>query len=415
MDFQKLADWPATPITRHKKRLKFDQSSDDSSVLSGDENRALSQYEGLCREKSMRRVLGDKENIVAHANTAENQNVTVKKMRDLHAPDVQKIFGLESLITGCSPTRHFQCPEAESSPILSSDKNLHTFRRCRSSCTLDLSWPTVEVDQLAKMLTTAASLSSISSSVDKDMDEVAENDPVSQPTLQMMYTSSSSSSGSFWSDEENKQSPQNEANAKRIANEEIEYKTTGSRQKDRKKHKDPIYKKPRYYRTARNLLVLDCRYPYEYHGGHIQGAVNIADWPSLRRFLFGSDTHTLNVSERFPKASRTTFVLHCEFSSQRAPKLFNLLRNHDRSLHLNFYPALRYPKVYVLRGGYAAFYRSHPELCTPPGYLKMHSRPDLLTKWQKHCLVVNQKHQWTSKFHTNSLPPILAPYDCSTG
>ncbi|OON18931.1 rhodanese-like protein, partial [Opisthorchis viverrini] len=355
------------------------------------------------------------ENIVLRANPTENQNAKAEKLGDLHAPDVQKIFGLESLIAECSPTRQFQCPEAESSPILSSDKNLHTFRRCHSSCTLDLSWPAVEVDQLAKMLTTAASLNSISSSVEKDVDELAENDPVSQPTLQMMYTSSSSSSGSFCSDEESKHPIQNEADAKSVKHEELDYKTTDSLKKDRKNHRDSIQKKPRYYRTARNLLVLDCRYPYEYHGGHIQGAVNITDWPRLRRFLFGSDTHTLNVSERLPKASRTTFVLHCEFSSQRAPKLFNLLRNHDRSLHLNFYPALRYPKVYVLRGGYAAFYRSHPELCTPRGYLKMHSRPDLLTKWQKHCQAVNQKHQWTSKFYANSLPPILALYDYSTG
>ncbi|VDQ17044.1 unnamed protein product [Trichobilharzia regenti] len=92
-----------------------------------------------------------------------------------------------------------------------------------------------------------------------------------------------------------------------------------------------------------------------------------------------------------PKPSRTIFVLHCEFSSKRAPELFHLLRNHDRALNFSSYPALRYPQVYILRGGYAAFFRDYPELCEPPGYLQMCGRPELSSIWRKHYKCKQQK------------------------
>ncbi|CAH8478460.1 unnamed protein product [Heterobilharzia americana] len=154
----------------------------------------------------------------------------------------------------------------------------------------------------------------------------------------------------------------------------------------------------------KRVVIVDCRYPYEYNAGHIRGAINLADWPSLCQYFFGAkqinessvtDMHSLSLSLPKllvgPKPSRTLFVLHCEFSSKRAPELFQLLRNHDRTLNFSSYPALRYPQVYILHGGYAAFFKGYPHLCQPSGYLQMHSRPHLLSYWRKHCKRVNQK------------------------
>lgn len=48
-------------------------------------------------------------------------------------------------------------------------------------------------------------------------------------------------------------------------------------------------------------------------------------------------------------------VFHCEFSSERAPRLARFLRNYDRSV--NVYPSLHYPEIYLLKDGYKEFYR----------------------------------------------------------
>lgn len=58
-----------------------------------------------------------------------------------------------------------------------------------------------------------------------------------------------------------------------------------------------------------NVVIIDCRFEYEYEGGHIEGAVNRNDKEALAEELFGGDT---------PKPN-TVLVLHCEYSAHRAP------------------------------------------------------------------------------------------------
>ncbi|XP_018647564.1 putative m-phase inducer phosphatase(cdc25) [Schistosoma mansoni] len=153
-----------------------------------------------------------------------------------------------------------------------------------------------------------------------------------------------------------------------------------------------------------HLVIIDCRYPYEYDAGHIYSAINLSDWPNLCKYFFGAKqsirTFEADLSKSSssstdllvkPKPSPTLFVLHCEFSTKRAPQLFHLLRNYDRTLHFTSYPALKYPFVYILRGGYSAFFKNYPHLCEPSNYLQMHSRPDLLGIWRKHCSMVNRQ------------------------
>ena len=60
--------------------------------------------------------------------------------------------------------------------------------------------------------------------------------------------------------------------------------------------------------------IIDCRYPYEYEGGHIQGAVNIYEEEVLKKKFFSNPEH--------PKqGERIIYIFHCEFSSKRGPKM----------------------------------------------------------------------------------------------
>ncbi|XP_071089164.1 M-phase inducer phosphatase-like [Haliotis cracherodii] len=109
--------------------------------------------------------------------------------------------------------------------------------------------------------------------------------------------------------------------------------------------------------------IIDCRYPYEYEGGHIEGAENLhneALITDLVTSLQGRDSTQRNI-----------LVFHCEFSSERGPKLLRHLRNLDRKLNSDRYPFLFYPEVYLLDGGYKTFYEQHECQCEPRSYLPM--------------------------------------------
>ncbi|KAG5853354.1 hypothetical protein ANANG_G00072400 [Anguilla anguilla] len=113
-----------------------------------------------------------------------------------------------------------------------------------------------------------------------------------------------------------------------------------------------------------SFVVVDCRYPYEFEGGHIKGALNLPNTDEAVAHLLRQ-----RLQARCPE-KRLILVLHCEFSSERAPRTCRLLRRQDRSL--NEYPALIYPEVYVLKGGYRDFYHLYRHLCEPQSYCPMH-------------------------------------------
>ncbi|KAJ8254732.1 hypothetical protein GJAV_G00196590 [Gymnothorax javanicus] len=113
-----------------------------------------------------------------------------------------------------------------------------------------------------------------------------------------------------------------------------------------------------------SFVVVDCRYPYEFRGGHIKGALNLPNTDEAVAWLLKE-----KLQARCPE-KRLVLVLHCEFSSERAPRMFRLLRRQDRSM--NEYPSLLYPEVYVLKGGYRDFYHLYKHLCEPQSYCPMH-------------------------------------------
>nr|XP_054766531.1 M-phase inducer phosphatase 2-like [Lytechinus pictus] len=111
--------------------------------------------------------------------------------------------------------------------------------------------------------------------------------------------------------------------------------------------------------------VIDCRYPYEFNGGHIKGAINIYEESELKKKFLENPLPPL------PYNRRRVFVFHCEFSSQRGPKMLRFLRTQDRSANLENYPALYYPELYLLNEGYKAFYEHSTEFCEPRTYTPM--------------------------------------------
>ena len=104
------------------------------------------------------------------------------------------------------------------------------------------------------------------------------------------------------------------------------------------------------------LLILDARFEYEYRGGRIVGAQNIT-----------SRSQLFNVYNKY-KGQNVCIVFHCEYSQNRGPKLYQIFREHDR--HCNEYPALTYPNIFLLEGGYRRFYQEMPQFCMG-GYIPM--------------------------------------------
>lgn len=57
---------------------------------------------------------------------------------------------------------------------------------------------------------------------------------------------------------------------------------------------------------------------------------------------------------------RIILIFHCEFSSERGPRMCRFIRERDRAA--NDYPSLYYPEMYILKGGYKDFFPQHPVL-----------------------------------------------------
>lgn len=106
-------------------------------------------------------------------------------------------------------------------------------------------------------------------------------------------------------------------------------------------------------------IVIDCRFPYEYIGGHIPGAINVDPSIDVNGIMFDSEFKPAISPDRI-------IIFHCEFSSERAPKMALELRKTDRLINASQYPYLHYPNVYILEGGYKAFFERNPTLCNPP-------------------------------------------------
>eukprot|EP01118_Nematostelium_gracile_P020330 TRINITY_DN9836_c0_g1_i1.p1 TRINITY_DN9836_c0_g1~~TRINITY_DN9836_c0_g1_i1.p1 ORF type:complete len:507 (+),score=128.41 TRINITY_DN9836_c0_g1_i1:129-1649(+) len=104
-------------------------------------------------------------------------------------------------------------------------------------------------------------------------------------------------------------------------------------------------------RYTKNYQIIDCRFEYEYGGGHILNAINIKS--------------ECDLEERYLRNPMDDIVLvfHCEFSSVRAPRLASHLRKRDREFHHDSYPQLFYPQLFLLKGGYKNYFEHFPQHC----------------------------------------------------
>lgn len=130
---------------------------------------------------------------------------------------------------------------------------------------------------------------------------------------------------------------------------------------------DGIYKS--HYDSYR---VVDCRFEYEFKGGHICNALNVSSREELEKEFIHND-----------RKMGTLLIFHCEFSSYRGPILASHLRNCDRMLNHENYPALFYPDILVLDGGYKGFFDKFPNLCSPRKYVGMDSSENLASRDQE--------------------------------
>lgn len=93
----------------------------------------------------------------------------------------------------------------------------------------------------------------------------------------------------------------------------------------------------RYSEKIKKFHILDCRFDYEYKGGHIDGAINVKSMDNLDELLLSSNKGLYAPDEsgetgqcELPAPSRSgerkegeqvVLIFHCEFSAKRAPTL----------------------------------------------------------------------------------------------
>ena len=118
-----------------------------------------------------------------------------------------------------------------------------------------------------------------------------------------------------------------------------------------------------YNHLYEKLVIVDCRFEYEYNGGHVTGAVNFNDKDRLASQLFDVEP-----------TSKALLIFHCEYSAHRAPIMAKFIRNKDRNLNAERYPTLTYPESYILDGGYSSFFKAYRSRCFPQNYVEMDAK-----------------------------------------
>lgn len=153
-----------------------------------------------------------------------------------------------------------------------------------------------------------------------------------------------------------------------------------------------------------SFTIVDCRYPYEYQGGHIVNSLNIHNAAELTKLFIDDkqheqsqqlDTHLSNENNNNNKPTdrRHIIIFHCEYSSERGPKLMRFLREKDRQI--NHYPELLHPELYLLEGGYREFYKHYKEYCVPQAYRPMNCRnhKDELKKFRRRRKILQPRRK----------------------
>ncbi|XP_018017935.1 M-phase inducer phosphatase-like, partial [Hyalella azteca] len=165
-----------------------------------------------------------------------------------------------------------------------------------------------------------------------------------------------------------------------------------------------------YSHLIESYQILDCRYPYEFEGGHIKGAESWHN-PQFVVDYIDKAERVMPPTPTDPN-KRHILIFHCEFSAERGPKAQRLLRERDRTVNKDRYPALHFPETYLLEGGYKAFFELYPSLCVPQKYTKMldtnHAEDLKLCRARSKSWAVENKHGkgrsglWSKRFNRDT-------------
>ncbi|CEF63707.1 M-phase inducer phosphatase family and Rhodanese-like domain-containing protein [Strongyloides ratti] len=124
-------------------------------------------------------------------------------------------------------------------------------------------------------------------------------------------------------------------------------------------------------------ILIDCRYPYEYEGGHVSGAMNFYTPEKIDNMFFPEDECLAKcIKNKVP-------IFYCEFSQKRGPGMADALRAADRIR--NRYPTVSYREIYVLDRGYKKFFTEDKffDYCNPVSYIPM-LHPDYNSELEKY-------------------------------
>uniref|UniRef100_A0A8R1E1V9 M-phase inducer phosphatase n=1 Tax=Caenorhabditis japonica TaxID=281687 RepID=A0A8R1E1V9_CAEJA len=136
-------------------------------------------------------------------------------------------------------------------------------------------------------------------------------------------------------------------------------------------------------------VLIDCRYPFEYQGGHIRNAINFYNRDNVAQLFF--DDQGNRVINKIP-------IFYCEFSQKRGPSMAYALRADDRKRNIKIYPRCTYEEMYVLDQGFRNFHKvaasNESNHLVEPNEYEYVEMTDVR--------FVNQLRQWN--FHRRALP-----------
>lgn len=138
----------------------------------------------------------------------------------------------------------------------------------------------------------------------------------------------------------------------------------------------------KYAHQMESYHIVDCRFGYEYEGGHIPGAINLSTMERVKNYFLkaGQGLHAggkqlpprtqSGKADKRGNTKKQVLIFHCEFSCKRAPSMALALRQADRALAQD-YPSCHFPEVYILEGGYKNFFDHYSSRCEPQQYVEM--------------------------------------------
>lgn len=113
------------------------------------------------------------------------------------------------------------------------------------------------------------------------------------------------------------------------------------------------------------VVLIDCRYFYEYRNGRISSSHNVVFPDDCQRgFIIARDKLLNCANHRNSEKRDLVYVFYDDGEANamamhhRATQLFRHIRNLDRLDNMRTYPNLCFPNMFVLKGGFKAFIES---------------------------------------------------------